>query len=89
MHTPNRCHLEPQGLALGKGARTGVPSFPLQERVGRRHAGIMGAKRTAVTRLAQGVMHNHVPGSLGLAARSTFNYFKVELGAKAGQREEL
>lgn len=61
----------------------------MQERVGRRHAGIMGAKRTALTRLAQGVMYNHVPGSLGSAARSTFNYFKVELGAKAGQREEL
>ena len=85
----NKCHLELQGLALGKGARTVVPSCPLQECVGRRQAGIRAAKRTTVTWLTQGVMHNSVPGSVGSAARSTFSYFKAELGAKAGQREEL
>lgn len=85
----NKCPLEPQGLALEKDAKTVVPSFPLQEHEGRRQAGIMGAKKQPVTWLVQGVMHSSQPGSVGSAASSTFNYFKVELGAKAGQREEL
>lgn len=74
---------------MGTGTGTAVPSFPLQERAGRRQAGIMGAKRRTVTQLAQGVMHSSAPGSAGSAANSTFDYLKVELGAKAGQREEL
>lgn len=63
-----------------------VPCFPLQEHVGRRQAGIKENSRDTAS---VGWDANGGPGPGGSAASSAFNYFKVELGEKAGQREEL
>lgn len=72
--------------AVGRGTRAVVPCFPLQEHVGRRQAGI---KESNWDTASAGWDADGGPGPGGSAASRAFNYFKVELGEKAGQREEL
>lgn len=79
----NKWHLGPQGLALGLGQGLQC-HLPTAGACGQETSRTEGAN-TAGT--GAGCDAQQLPGSVGSAASSTFNYFKVELGAEAGRGE--